>query len=269
MFPGHFEDVSPANPFYPYIECLADRNIISGYPCGGPFEPCRPEQVPYYRAGNNVTRSQASKIVANSAGFADPVPSTQQTFEDVVPGSPFWLWIEQLAGRGIIQGYPCGGPLEPCMGPGNRPYFRPGNNLTRGQLAKIAAVAAGFTDPIPSDQQTFEDVPGGSTFWLWVEQAAIRRIIGGYPCGGPFEPCIAPDNRPYYRPGNNVTRGQSAKILANTFFPNCQLGTPTPTPPLPTPTPGGPSATPAMTATVTGTPSAATGSPTITPTPTP
>jgi hypothetical protein len=46
-----------------------------------------------------------------------------------------------MAGRGIIQGYPCGGPFEPCVAPANRPYFRPQNPATRGQMAKIAAGA--------------------------------------------------------------------------------------------------------------------------------
>ncbi|HEX9989324.1 MAG TPA: hypothetical protein VGE45_12705 [Chloroflexia bacterium] len=33
------------------------------------------------------------------------------------------------------------------------------------------------------------------------------------------EPCDDP-NRPYFRPFNNVTRGQASKIVANAFFPN-------------------------------------------------
>jgi hypothetical protein len=211
-----FVDAPVGSTFYDYIECLACRGIVGGYPCGGPGEPC-PGQ--YYRPNTNVTRGQTSKIVSEAAGLADPVPSTQQTFEDVVPGSTFWTWIERLAGRGIIGGYPCGGPGEPCMGPDNRPYFRPGNDVTRGQLAKIVAGAAGWTET-PTGQ-TFEDVPPGSTFYLFVERVAGRGIVGGYPCGGPGEPCIAPGNRAYFRPANNATRGQMSKIAANAFFPNC------------------------------------------------
>ena len=61
-----------------------------------------------------------SKIVAESAGFTEAVPSTQQTFEDVPPSGIFWLWIERLSGRGIVSGYPCGGPGEPCQPPQSR-----------------------------------------------------------------------------------------------------------------------------------------------------
>ena len=66
-----------------------------------------------------------SKIVSESAGFADAVPSTQQTFEDVPPGGTFWLWVERLSSRGIIGGYPCGGPFEPCVAPDQPPLLPP------------------------------------------------------------------------------------------------------------------------------------------------
>ncbi len=220
----YFVDVPPDGAFYSYVRCLSCRGIVSGYPCGGPGEPC-PGQ--YYRPGNNVTRGQTSKIVSLAAGFAEVVPSTQQSFEDVAPGSTFWLYIERLSSRGAINGYPCGGAGEPCLPPNNRPYFRPNNNVTRGQLSKIVSTSAGYTET-PTGQ-TFADVSVGSTFYLYIERLSSRGIIGGYPCGGPFEPCVAPANRPYFRPNNNATRGQMAKIAANTFFPNCYTPGPTPT----------------------------------------
>jgi hypothetical protein len=211
-----FNDVPPGSTFYDYVRCLACAGIVGGYPCGGPGEPC---PGAYYRPNNNVTRGQTSKIVAAAAGFADPIPSTQQTFADVPPSGTFWLWIEQLAARGIIGGYPCGGPFEPCIPPDNRPYFRPNNNVTRGQLSKITGGAAGWTET-PTGQ-TFADVPPGQTFYLTIERMAVRGIIQGYPCGGVGEPCIAPSNRPYFRPNTNATRGQMSKIAAITFYPGC------------------------------------------------
>ncbi len=215
--PVQFQDVPVGSTFYDTIRCLACRGIVGGYPCGGPGEPC---PGPYYRPNNNVTRGQVSKIVAESAGFADPVPSTQQTFADVAPGSTFALWVERLASRGIISGYPCGGPGEPCGGPTNRPYFRPNTPVTRGQLSKIVSGAAGWTET-PTGQ-TFADLPPGSPFYLFVQRIAGRGIISGYPCGGAGEPCVAPSNRPYFRPGSTATRGQTAKIGADAFYPNCQ-----------------------------------------------
>jgi hypothetical protein len=213
-----FEDVPPDNTFYPYVRCMVCNGIVSGYPCGGPFEPCvPPANNPYFRPGNNVTRGQIAKIVSNSAGFNEPVSG--QSFEDIAPGSTFYEFIERLTARAVMSGYPCGGLNEPCVPPGNRPYFRPNASATRGQLSKIVSNAAGFSEPVSG--QTFEDVPPGYTFYEFIERLASRGVMSGYACGGPGEPCVLPGNRPYFRPGNNVTRGQTSKIVGNTFFPDC------------------------------------------------
>jgi hypothetical protein len=133
-----FQDVAPGSTFYDFVWRLADRNIVSGYNCGGPGEPCvGPGNLPYFRTNNNVTRGQMSKIVSEAAGFND-TPGGQQ-FQDVVPGSTFYDWIWRLADREIMGGYLCGGPGEPCVGPGNLPYFRPGNAASRGQASKIVS----------------------------------------------------------------------------------------------------------------------------------
>jgi hypothetical protein len=159
-----------------------------------------------------------------SAGFNEVVPPTQQSFEDVVYGSPFWEYVERLYARGIIGGYQCGiDPNEPCVPPNDLPYFRPNNGATRGQLTKIVSEAAGFTDVIPQTQYTFADVQPSSTFWVYVERLLLNRpgVMSGYVCGTiPSEPCDA-ENRPYFRPNNPLTRGQASKIVANTFFPGC------------------------------------------------
>jgi hypothetical protein len=133
-----FEDVPPSHTFYPYVQRLATRQIIGGYSCGGPSEPCGPGNRPYFRPGNDVTRGQISKITAESFGFDEAVSG--QTFEDVTPGSTFYVYVERIASRGIINGYPCGGQGEPC-GPGSRPYFRPNNALIRAQTTKIVYLA--------------------------------------------------------------------------------------------------------------------------------
>jgi hypothetical protein len=220
--PIYFQDVPANDPFFTFIRCLTCRALLSGYPCGSPGEPCVPPQnQPYFRPTANATRGQIAKILSNAAGFFEAVPSTQQTFEDVPSSNTFWVFIERMAARGIIGGYPCGAnPGEPCVAPGNRPYFRPYVAVTRGQLAKMDALTAGLT--ITPTTQTFEDVPPGSTFYTWVEQLSNLGVIAGYPCGGSGEPCNPPANRPYFRPYINVTRAQTAKIIANTFFPNCQ-----------------------------------------------
>ncbi len=205
-----FTDVGPDDTFYADIMCLACRGIINGYDSGcDTGNPC-------FRPGNFVTRGQLAKIVSNSAGFDDdPGP---QAFEDVPPGSTFYDFIGRLGLRGIINGYPCGGPGEPC-GTGSLPYFRPSANITRGQISKIVSEAAGYSDAV-GDQQ-FEDVEPGSTFYDYIWRLTDRGIMQGYPCGGVGEPCVDPGDLPYFRPSATATRGQASKITANTFFPGC------------------------------------------------
>lgn len=178
-----FTDVPSGSAFYPYIECLACRGIISGYSDGT------------FRPNNNVTRGQAAKIVANAAQYNETIPPSQQTFSDVAPNSTFWVYIERVALHGAISGYSDG-------------TFRPSNNVTRGQLAKIDAEVKGYNDVIPPAQQTFSDVPPNSTFWVYIERVALHGVVSGYSDGT-------------YRPYNNVTRGQASKIVSKTFFPEC------------------------------------------------
>jgi serine protease AprX len=207
-----FTDVPPSHTFYHFVRCLACLGILTGYTSG-----CETGN-PCFRPMNNITRGQLSKIAANAAHFQEPTGAQQ--FEDVVPGSTFFDFVWRLSDRGIINGYPCGGPGEPCIGPDNKPYFRPNHNASRGQISKIVSNAAGFVEPTGAQQ--FEDVVPGSTFFDFVWRLSDRGIINGYPCGGPGEPC-GPNNLPYFRPSSSATRGQVAKIVSNTFYPDCDL----------------------------------------------
>lgn len=198
-----FTDVLPGSTFYTYIEQLACEGAISGYADGT------------FRPQNLVTRGQLSKIVSLAAGLP---PYAGQSFEDVPPGAPFFPYVEALYGAGYISGYPCGGPGEACVAPGNLPYFRPAAPATRGQIAKIISNTARFAD-VPL-RQSFEDVPPSSPFYSYIYRLAMRSVISGYSCGGvPDETCVGPDNLPYFRPQSLVTRGQTSKMVAITFLP--------------------------------------------------
>jgi hypothetical protein len=108
------------------------------------------------------------------------------TFSDVEPGSTFYEYIHGLACMGAIAGYPDG-------------TFRPLNNTTRGQVAKIVVLAEGWA-LVATQQPTFTDVPQGHTFYAFVETLYEHGAVNGYPDGT-------------YRPQNDVTRGQIAKIV--------------------------------------------------------
>jgi hypothetical protein len=202
-----YTDVPLDHPFYVYIKCLACAGVVGGYEDGT------------FRPGNNITRGQLSKIVSNAAGFTEPV--TGQTYADVEVNSTFYDFVERLTTREIISGYECGmQPGEPCDAQ-SRPYFRVNANATRGQISKIISNAAGFEeDP---GVQLFTDVPMGSTFYAYINRLSLRGIISGYECGTQGEPCDS-EHRPYFRAANNATRGQTAKIVGNTFYAECTSG---------------------------------------------
>ncbi|HKP52603.1 MAG TPA: SBBP repeat-containing protein [Chloroflexia bacterium] len=199
-----FSDVPQGHTFYAYVRCLACQGILGGYDDGT------------FRPDNLITRGQIAKVVSNAAAIEDePGP---QVYEDVASDNTFYIWINRLSLHGYMGGYPCGGEGEPC-GADNKPYFRPFSNATRGQLAKIVANAAGLGgDPTGI---FYTDVPKDNPFYTWIMRLTALGAMSGYPCGGEGEPCDDA-NRPYFRPYNNVTRGQASKIVANAFFPDCQ-----------------------------------------------
>lgn len=68
-----------------------------------------------------------------------------------------------------------------CVPPDNDPYFLPNNYITRGQAAKMIAVAVDL--PIPTDgRQSFQDIPPGSTFYGWIEAMKEKGAVVGTPC---------------------------------------------------------------------------------------
>ncbi len=131
---------------------------------------------------------------------SDPVYlEWKSLFSDVIQGSTFYPYVMCLVGHDIISGYSDG-------------TFRPQNEVTRGQVAKVVANAANLTGPVAS--QSFEDLPPGSTFYDFVGRLASQGYISGYACGGAGEPCVPPLNLPYFRPNASVTRGQISKIVS-------------------------------------------------------
>ena len=118
-----FDDVPEDNPFYSYIETAVQAGIISGYGDGT------------FRPNNPVTRAQLAKIITAAAGWGQVTP-VGATFADVPAGNVFYPFVQTAVCHGVISGYTCGDPGQPCDAQG-RPYFHPGAFAVRGQIAKI------------------------------------------------------------------------------------------------------------------------------------
>ena len=195
-----FSDVEPAAWYYNYIMWMACNDIVQGYPDGT------------FRPGNPASRAQIVKIVVG-AFYLPVITVGGPHFADVPVGSTFYDWVETASYYGIVQGYPCGGPGEPCNSQ-SQPYYRPNNDVTRAQLTKIIVLTAQLLDPtgwalVNPAVATFNDVPNGSTFYRYVETALAHGLIDGYLCGGPGEPCPGR----YFHPNGNATRAQLAKMV--------------------------------------------------------
>jgi N-acetylmuramoyl-L-alanine amidase len=196
-----FEDVQPLDWEYDYVQWMFCQGVISGYDT---VPPCSVEGATCFKPQNNTTRGQVAKIVVKAFGFPIDVTGGPH-FSDVPQGSTFYDYVETARNLGLINGYSDG-------------TFRPSTNVTRGQLAKIAVLAAIDADPAqwtlldPADN-TFEDVVQGSTFYRYIETAVAHAVLSGYHCGSPPAGACGPENKPYFVPENNATRAQISKIV--------------------------------------------------------
>ncbi len=191
--PIRFSDVTdPTAYYYQGVYYLACRGVISGYSDGT------------YKPFNNTTRGQMTKIVTLAFNIPLVTPPATGTFTDVDSSNVFYQLIETAARRGIVSGYTCGGvnsqtgAPEPCDST-RRPYFRPSNFVTRGQLTKIVVGGAGFPLINPLTP-TFTDVARDNVFYQSIETAVCHGTIAGY------------DDHTF-RPNNYAFRGQIAKIV--------------------------------------------------------
>ncbi|GAB0168914.1 N-acetylmuramoyl-L-alanine amidase [Lysinibacillus sp. CTST325] len=84
-----------------------------------------------------------------SGGFVD-VPKDQEAYEE----------INYLVSLGVIKGYTENG----------KTYYKPYNNVTRGQVAKMAVIASG-NKPLVVNKSSFSDVTVGTELSGYVERA--------------------------------------------------------------------------------------------------
>jgi alpha-tubulin suppressor-like RCC1 family protein len=198
--PFRFTDVmDPTAYYYQPVYYLACRGAIGGY------------SDSTFRPSNNTTRGQLSKIIVLAYALPITTPAAAgYTFADTPVGATFFPYVETAVAHNLVSGYACGssnpqtGTAEACDG-ANRPYYRPGNNVTRGQLTKIVVGAAmqqqGWALLTPATA-SFSDVPAGSTFYPYIQTAVCHGVLGGY-SDGTFRPTAA------------ATRGQIVKIVTN------------------------------------------------------
>ncbi len=168
-----YSDVSSGQYFYQAVDWLTCRGIVSGY-ADGTFRPFNP-----------ATRAQIVKMVVVGEGWTLIEPE-EPTFSDTQPADWFYSVVETAVAHHIVGGYADG-------------TFHPNSQVTRGQLSKIIVLARGWPLLEPETPH-FSDVPGGSTFYTYIETAQAHAVVSGYGDGT-------------FRPNANATRGQLSKML--------------------------------------------------------
>ena len=165
-----------------YVDFLYNSGVTTGYSDGT------------FRPNQNITRAQFSVMLFRYLGLDEakyaavelPFADLSAIPEYAVPA------IKALYTEGVVNG---------STGKDGRLYFNPNRSLTRAQ----AATMIGRTQEkgYAAVELTFSDagsIPAYATFYI--QTMVAQGIIGGYTDG-------------IFKPNNNITRGQMAKILYN------------------------------------------------------
>lgn len=168
-----FDDVTNTHWAYDHIKDLSDKSIINGYTDGT------------FRPGESVTRAHAAVMIVNALGL--DYKGKTPNFTDV--SSKHWAaeHIATAQESGIINGYKDG-------------TFRPGDNITRAQIAVMIANA--FEIEHTGIYKDFSDI--NEKYWAYkqIEILSSNGIINGYSDGS-------------FKPAELSTRAHFSVILSN------------------------------------------------------
>lgn len=130
----------------------------------------------------------ATVLAGSGVTVTAPVLPTKAStqFNDLNPNADYYQPVIELVSRGYISGYTDG-------------TFRPNKAITRGEAAKMLAMALNLNVTNPSNPG-FRDVPDDHDFYKYIAALANEGIISGY-------------NDKTFRPNESINRNQMAKIL--------------------------------------------------------
>ncbi|MCD7947350.1 MAG: S-layer homology domain-containing protein [Oscillospiraceae bacterium] len=164
-----------AEPEVPLAPSLTTDHIwyIQGYP----DESVRPDA--------NLTRAEAAAIFYRLIVDSSKTAATDiAAFADVAPSAWYEHEVSYLAAHGILLGYEDG-------------TFRGDNPISR---AEFAAIASRFSALTPTDSNLFGDVPDNHWAVAYINSAAAKGWVSGYPDGT-------------FRPDQNIVRGEAATLV--------------------------------------------------------
>ncbi len=169
---------------------MRHRAYIKGYP-DGEFKP-----------EGSITRAEVSAIFARIlSNYDESLMKDRETdFSDVVPSRWYSMYIAKLLDCGVITGYDDG-------------LFRPDRSITRAEFATmcIRFFELRIDDPEyayeknenrlnPDAKVDFYDIPEGHWAREYIDKAAKREFVNGYPDGS-------------FKPDAFITRAEAVTIV--------------------------------------------------------
>jgi len=176
----HFQIDCASAPFHPYWPFTTAEYQAAGY-------------TSFNDAVNHAFHiDQAKQYTINPLlyiqQYLDSLPTTP-LFTDIANSDEDYDAIKYLKDHGVIEGYSDGS-------------FKPDNPINRAELLKMAFVAFSYKTRTFSSS-SFPDVSVADWFFPYVETAKQDGLIQGYTDGN-------------FKPGNNITRAETLKVLLNT-----------------------------------------------------
>ncbi len=156
------------------IQDFVNKGYISGY------------EDNTFRPENHITRAEFVKIANNYFGYKS---NYNNKFSDIKPSDWFYEDVVTGNGMGYIDGY-------------NDGTFRPNNNLTREEAAKIIASIKHKQD---SNFDKISKFPDGNNISNWAKPYVEICVEEGYLKG---------NEKGYLNPKKNITRAEAVSMLS-------------------------------------------------------
>lgn len=177
-YPQVFRDVPTNSIYFEHVQELECHNVVHGY-SDGTFKLYAP-----------ITRGEMAKMVSNGMRMEEYV--TCGNFRDVSASNKFYVYIQTLKCRGIVNGYSDGS-------------FRPDQYVTRAEAMKFIINGA----RIRTNNSNFL---GGTNFNMYSDvnayDPAYQYIMAGQNANAYID---VRDNQ--FRPGGYITRGEFALYM--------------------------------------------------------
>lgn len=156
------------------IDKAVQQGVLKGYEDGS------------FKPDNNITRAEASAIIAKIGGYDNDTKNIRSIFPDIYPNDWFWAYVSYCYQKGFISGYQDG-------------EFKPYNELTRAEACKILCSVAKLNVRVDAKTNSFNDIKGHWAY-RWIATMDQQGYLTGYEDGS-------------FKPDNKITRAEFITMI--------------------------------------------------------